>query len=204
MMTKIKSPIVADARFISFVCLAIFAPVETFAAPANVPTSAIVIPPLSLSEPAELRFGSVSSSFVSGTAVVDLPTTLPAVAPTTSAPINNSTRSFTGGTSLIGGNTCSVSVLCGAASVQIAGLANGTYSSVTVPSTFSVISGADSMTVGTMRVRYGILGTTGVTLGPGSLSASGTGLLVITGTLFVNATQASGNYTGTINVTVDY
>jgi spore coat protein U-like protein len=93
---------------------------------------------------------------------------------------------------------------CGAASVQLSGVANSSYSSITVPTTFTISSGADNMTVGTLRVRYGIAGTAGVTTGPGTLSGTGTGLLVLTATLFVNATQASGTYTGTVSVTVDY
>lgn len=188
----------------SGVGMALLASGPAMADSANIPASATVIPPFAVSEVAELRFGTLASSLTSGSIVVDLPALLPATAPTTAAPIINSTRSNTGGTALIGGTTCSAIVQCGAASVQLSGNANSAFSTITMPATFTVSSGADNMTVGTLRVRYGILGTAGVTTGAGTLSATGTGLLVLTGTLFVNATQASGGYTGTLNVTIDY
>jgi hypothetical protein len=174
------------------------------AATTNIPISVTVVPPVTLSQPADLRFGSISSGATAGTVVLPVPGTLPATAPTTAAPIQSGTRSVTGGVVMVGGGTCSATVLCGVGSVQIAGGNSATFSTITLPATVSLTSGANTMSVGTLTSRYGALGVAGVTTGAGTLSATGTGLIVIGGTLTVAANQAAGAYTGTMAVTIDY
>ena len=183
---------------------AIFAPSVALAATTNVPASATIVTPITLTQPADLRFGNLSASAALGTAVVAPPATLPAAAPTTAAPDVAGTRSATGGVLLVGGGACSASVNCGPGSVQIAGGNSATFSTITLPATVTLTSGANTMTVGTLTSRYGALGTAGVTTGAGTLSATGTGLLMVGGTLSVAANQAVGAYTGTMAVTIDY
>jgi hypothetical protein len=177
---------------------------SAFAANINVPASATVVPPIALSEPSDIRFGSLAPAATAGTIVLPVPATLPATAPTTAAPVITGTRTATGGIIMVGGGTCSATVLCGVGGVQIAGVANGTYATVTLPATVTLTSGANTMTAGTFTRRYGVVGTAGVITGAGTLSATGTSLLLIGGTLNVAIAQAAGTYTGTMAVTVDY
>jgi hypothetical protein len=167
-------------------------------------SSATVVPPIALSEPSDIRFGSLAPAATAGTIVLPVPATLPATAPTTAAPVITGTRTATGGIIMVGGGTCSATVLCGVGGVQIAGVANGTYATVTLPATVTLTSGANTMTAGTFTRRYGVVGTAGVITGAGTLSATGTSLLLIGGTLNVAIAQAAGTYTGTMAVTVDY
>lgn len=174
------------------------------AATTNVPVSVTIVPPVTLTQPADLRFATIAAGGTAGTVVVPVPATLPGTAPTTAAPIQTGTRTFTGGVVLVGGGTCSATVNCGVGSVQIAGGNSATFSTITLPATVTLTSGANTMTVGTLTSRYGALGGAGVTTGAGTLSATGTGLIVIGGTLTVAANQAAGAYTGTMAITIDY
>jgi hypothetical protein len=174
------------------------------AATTNVPVSATVLPPITVSEPADLRFGSLAAAVTAGTLVMPIPATLPAAAPTTAAPSLVGTRTATGGVLMVGGAACSATVLCGPGSVQIQGPNSGSFATVTIPVTTTLTSGANTMTVGTMTRRYGPTGVAGVTTGAGAFSATGTALLMIGGTLTVGASQASGTYTGTMAITIDY
>ena len=184
--------------------VAIMLPSAALAATTNVPASATIVTPVTLTQPADLRFGNVSASAALGTAVVAPPATLPAAAPTTAAPDVSGTRSATGGVLMVGGAACSATVNCGPGSVQISGGNSATFNTITLPATVTLTSGANTMTVGTLTSRYGALGTAGVTTGAGTLSATGTGLLMVGGTLSVAANQVVGAYTGTMAVTIDY
>jgi Mat/Ecp fimbriae major subunit len=170
----------------------------------NIPVSATILPPISLSEPAEMRFGTIAPSATAGNVTLSLPTTLAATPPTTASPTITGTRTRTGGVILVGGGACSASVACGAGSVQVSGPISGTFSTVTLPATVTLTSGANTITVDNLNKRYGPAGTAGVTTGPAAFSATGTASVLMTGRLVVGASQAAGNYTGTMVVTVDY
>jgi hypothetical protein len=76
-------------------------------------------------------------------------------------------------------------------SFAVTGTPNTNYS-IVIPATVTLTSGANSMTA---------------TLNPltqSATNASGQGFINTTGTLAVAANQASGTYTGTYNVTVNY
>ena len=170
----------------------------------NVPVSATILPPITLSEPAEMRFGTIASGPTAGNLTLSLPATLPSTAPTTLSPMITGNRTRTGGVVMIGGGVCSATVNCGAGSILVTGPVSGTFSTVTLPASVTLSSGADTLTVDTLRKRYGALGTAGVTTGSGAFSATGDGIVILTGRLVVGASQAAGSYTGTMVVTVDY
>lgn len=170
----------------------------------NVPVSATILPPITLSEPAEMRFGTIASGPTAGNLTLSLPATLPSTAPTTMSPMITGNRTRTGGVVMIGGGVCSATVNCGAGSILVTGPVSGTFSTVTLPASVTLSSGADTLTVDTLRKRYGALGTAGVTTGSGAFSATGDGIVILTGRLVVGASQAAGSYTGTMVVTVDY
>jgi Mat/Ecp fimbriae major subunit len=174
------------------------------AATTNIPASATVVPPITVSQPSDLRFGTIAPVATAGTIVLPVPATIPATAPTTAAPIITGTRTATGGVIMVGGGTCSATVLCGVGGLQIQGPNSGSFATVTLPATVTLTSGANTMTVGTLTRRYGPTGVAGVTTGAGAFSATGAAVLLIGGTLAVGANQAAGAYTGTMAVTVDY
>jgi Mat/Ecp fimbriae major subunit len=174
------------------------------AATTNIPASATVLPPIALAQPSDMRFGSLAPAATAGTIVLAMPATLNATQPTTAAPTITGTRTATGGVIMVGGGTCSATVLCGVGGVQVTGPNSGTFSTVTLPATITLTSGANTMTVGTLTRRYGAPGTAGVLTGAGAFSATGTATVMFGGTLAVGANQAAGAYTGTMAVTVDY
>jgi hypothetical protein len=98
-------------------------------------------------------------------------------------------RSSTGGTTL--GNGTGVA----AAAFTVAGQASSTYAITLPASTVSITSGANSMTVDNF---------TSNPAGTGTLSTGGSQALAVGGTLNVGASQATGSYTGTFTVTVNY
>jgi hypothetical protein len=197
------------AHWVARVCcvaglISVWSPFNAVAATSNIPVSAVILPPISLSEPAEMRFGTIAPSATAGTVTLSLPATLSATPPTTASPTITGTRTRTGGVTLIGGGTCSGSVLCGAGSVQVSGPISGTFSTVTLPATVTLTSGADNLTVDNLGKRYGVPGTAGVTTGAAPFSATGTAFVLFTGRLSVAPSQPAGNYSGTMVVTVDY
>jgi Mat/Ecp fimbriae major subunit len=174
------------------------------AATSNIPVSAVVLPPITVSQPSDMRFGSIAPAATAGTIVLALPATLAATPPTTAAPTIVGTRTATGGVIMVGGGTCSATVLCGAGGLQVAGPVSGSFTTVTLPATVTLTSGANTMTVGTLTKRYGADGTAGVITGAGAFTAGGIATVLFAGTLNVAIAQASGTYTGTMAVTVDY
>ena len=134
--------------------------------------TARIITPISITKSTDLNFGDVVPTASSGTVVVT-----PAGA-----------RSATGGATL--GSSSSVS----AASFTVAGQANAAYT-VTLPSSATITSGANSMTVNTF---------TSTPSGTGNLGAGASQTLSVGATLQVGANQAIGTYTGTFSVSVAY
>jgi Mat/Ecp fimbriae major subunit len=194
----------ANIRNIVLAAAAFGAAGSAQAATSNIPVSAVVLPPITVSQPSDMRFGSLAPAATAGTIVLALPATLSATPPTTAAPTITGTRTATGGVIMVGGGTCSATVLCGAGGLQVAGPVSGSFSTVTLPATVTLTSGANTMTVGTLTKRYGADGTAGVTTGAGAFTAGGIATVLMAGTLTVAIAQASGTYTGTMAVTVDY
>jgi Domain of unknown function (DUF4402) len=153
------------------------------AATANINASATIIPPITLTQPVDVRFGNIAAGAVAGTVVMAVPATIPATGPTTAVPINNSTRVGTSAVP-VGGN-CSVTIICGVGSLQITGLASATFATVTVPATVNLA---------------------GVITGAGTLDATGNAFLLVGGSLAVgtSALQTAGAYTVAVPITVDY
>lgn len=170
----------------------------------NVTTLSTVVPPLTVSEPAEMRFGTIIPSGAAGSVTLVLPAALSATPPTTAAPTIVGTRSSTAAITMVGGASCSATVLCGAGSLQVSGPASGAFGTVTLPATITLTSGADTIVVDNLTKRYGPAATAGVTSGLGAISATGTATVLFAGRLVVGATQAAGTYTGSMVVTVDY
>jgi Mat/Ecp fimbriae major subunit len=171
---------------------------------ANVGTTTTVVPPLTLSQPAEMRFGTIIPSGAAGSVTLVLPAALSATPPTTATPTIIGSRTSTAAITLVGGTTCTATVLCGAGSVLVAGPVSGTFGTVTLPATVTLTSGANTMVADTLTKRYGAEATAGVITGLGAFSATGTATIVFAGRIVVGATQAAGTYTGTMIVTVDY
>lgn len=176
---------------------------SAYAATANIPASATIVVPITLTEPAPIRLGNILPGAAAGTIVLTLAATIPATGPTTAAPISTTPRVATGATAI--GGDCSATVLCGLGSVLITGAPNATFATVTVPATVSLTGTGPAMVLTTTR-RYGALGVAGATTGAGTLSATGTAYLIIGGSLAVGtaALQTAGAYTGTAAITIDY
>ena len=97
-------------------------------------------------------------------------------------------RSVTGGTTL--GNAGSTA----AAAFTVEGEASATYA-ITLPASTSITSGGNNMTVNTFTSNPSSTGT---------LSGAGSQTLLVGATLNVSASQATGTYTGSFDVTVAY
>ncbi len=187
----------------AFVAVAAFGASSAHAATANINGTATIIPPITLTQPADVRFGNIAAGALAGSIVMAVPATIPAVGPTTAAPILTSTRTQTNAVA-VGGN-CAGTVVCGVGSLQIDGLSGGTFATVTVPATVNLTGPGPLMILTTTR-RYGGVGVAGVTTGAGTFPVSGTAFLLVGGSLAIgtSALQTAGAYTGVIAITVDY
>ena len=187
----------------ALVAVAAFGASSAHAATQNINATATIIPPIVLTQPADIRFGNIAAGAIAGTIVMAVPALIPAVGPTTAAPVLTSTRVATNAVA-VGGN-CLGAVVCGVGSLQIDGLANATFATVTVPATVTLTGPGPGMILTTPR-RYGALGLAGVVVGAGTLSATGTAYLLVGGSLAIgtSALQTAGAYTGVVAITVDY
>ncbi len=98
-----------------------------------------------------------------------------------------------------GARTCSADVDClggtpAAASFDVTGKGNANYS-ITLPSSTTLTSGANTMTVDTLNHDAGA---------SPKLPVGGSETFNVGATLHVGATQAAGTYSGTFAVTVNY
>lgn len=134
--------------------------------------SATIVTAISLSKTSDLDFGHVVASGSAGTVVMSAA----------------GSRSATGGASL--GNAGSAA----AAAFTVSGQASATYA-ITLPSSATITSGGNNMTVNTFTSSPSSTGT---------LSAGGSQTLSVGATLQVGSSQATGSYTGSFNVTVAY
>lgn len=128
--------------------------------------SATILTPITVTLNSSMDFGNVAGSATSGTVVL----------------ATNSSRTFTGGVTLLAGGTPS------AASFQVSGVAaqNFTFS---LPATITLTSGVNTMTVNTF-----------VNNAPAAITGGSVAVLV-GATLNVNANQAAGAYTNTTDLT---
>ena len=145
------------------------------AAEATANATAEVMTPIAISKTADLRFGKFSA-LTGGTVVI----------------ATAGTRSATGAVVLSSTNAG------GAASFNVTGDNDATYA-ITLPSS------AVTITHGTDTTKTMSVGTfTSNPSGTGTLSAAGAQTVNVGGTLTVASAQASGSYTGTFTVGVEY
>ena len=138
---------------------------------ATATASAELVTPITVSKTADLDFGRLSSGAAGGTSVVSAA----------------GARSVTGDVVEEGGTVS-------AASFDVTG-STGLGYDITLPTSISITSGGDSMTVNAFTSdKAGNAGTL----------TGGTDSFSVGGTLTVAASQATGTYTGTFDVTVAY
>jgi hypothetical protein len=147
-------------------------------ATANATASADVITPIAVTKAADLAFGKFAAG-AGGSVTVN----------------TGGVRSQSG---VVGvGGTAST------ASFSITGEANATYAISFTGSSTELTSGANKMPLALFSDLTGAGATSGNVL-TGQLSAGGTQVLYVGGTLTVAANQAGGSYSGTINTDVQY
>jgi len=162
-----KANIIALAAVVAF---AVLAGKAEAADTESANASATLVSPITLTKQADLDFGRLSSGAAGGTAVVS----------------SAGARSVTGDVVEEGGTPTS-------ADFDITGESGLTYD-ITLPTSISITSGGDSMTVNTFTDDKGGSGT--LTGGSDSFSVGAT--------LNVAASQNTGTYTGTFDVTCAY
>lgn len=145
--------------------------VNSHAASAGANATATVITPIAISNTADLAFGNFAAS-TGGTVVIDAA----------------GSRTKTGAVVLSAANAGA------AASFDVTGQADATYA-ISLPSSATITSGANNMTVDTFTSSPSATGT---------LSAGGAQTVSVGATLTVASAQATGDYTGTFSVSVEY
>ena len=147
-------------------------------ATATASASATIITPITIVKDVDMNFGNVAvSATLGGTVVL--------------APAGTRTTGGAGGVTL----PATVGTVA-AASFTVSGQANYTYA-ITLPTTKTITSGANTMTVDNFTSNPSATGT---------LSGAGSQTLTVGATLNVSAAQASGVYTNAsgVPVTVNY
>ena len=162
-----KLNLIAFAAILAF---AIAGPAQA-ADTATATARATLVDPITLTKNVDLDFGRLSSGAAGGTAVVSAA----------------GARSVTGDVVEEGGTIT-------AAEFDITG-EDGLVYDITLPTSISITSGGDSMTVNTF---------TSDKAGNSSTLTGGTDTFNVGGTLNVGASQATGTYTGTFDVTCAY
>lgn len=140
----------------------------------NVTSTARIVVPLTATSGTNLRFGNIASSATAGTVTV------------TAA----SARSATGGSSLVAGAAFGAGVVTISAGEPNRGV------NITYPASATLTSGANTMTVNNFAASGSPATVT--------LNAAGTGTFNVGGRVNVGALQATGNYTGTVTITLAY
>ncbi len=137
--------------------------------------------PLVLTKTAELHFGTLMTTTAAGTCALS----------------TAGARTPSGGVSLSAQTTVS------AAAYSVSGEASAGFA-ITLPADGVVTvsdGGGHSMNVNSFVAREAAAGADGTT---GTLSGAGAQTFTVGATLVVGASQATGSYTGTFNVSVDY
>lgn len=142
------------------------------AASATANVSASIVPAISITKNTDMSFADVIASGSAGTVVLS----------------TAGARSATGGAVLGNGSGAA------AAAFTVSGDPSSTYS-ITLPSSTTITSGGNNMTVNTFTSNPS---------GTGTLSGGGTQALAVGATLQVGANQVEATYTGTFDVTVAY
>ena len=167
----------AQIRIIALALLLTGISISTFAqVSATANASATIVTPIAISKTVDMNFGNVAVSATAGTVVLT-----PA-----------GSRSLTGGVTLP-----TIAGTVAAASFNVTGANNYTYT-ITLPSTaLPITSGANTMSVNSFTSNPATTGT---------LSATGSQTLNVGATLNVSASQAAGSYTSVtpFTVTVNY
>jgi hypothetical protein len=146
----------------------------------NTAAAASIVTPISIIETASLHFGTMA--ILAGT-------------PGTCVLSTQGVRTQTGGVNLsVQAPTASN------AAYNVSGAVSTTYG-ITLPSTITVTSGPENMTISSLLARPLSAGANALT---GTLSGTGTDSFTVGGTIAVSAGQATGTYTGTFDVTVAY
>jgi hypothetical protein len=143
---------------------------------ATATSSATIITPISMSSDVPLAFGNVAVNANAGTVVM--------------TPASPTVRTSTGGVTLpqtTGTYT--------AAHFIVGGQGNSAFT-IGLPTDITITSSSNTMHVTTFL--------SSLTSNSGTLNSSGVSSFYVGATLNVNATQASGLYSGTFNVTVNY
>lgn len=182
--------------------LACISPVT--AATVNISASATIVSPVEMAQRSDMRFSGFVSGSTPGTITLTVPTALPQSSPTVETPVTGGQRLGDGGVEQVRGANCSTQLNCGVGVVQISGARSSSFSGVSTPTTATLTSGDNTMTLERIELRYGASGTTGAVSGPGTLSADGDGTVIVGGVLNVAAGQAIGTYSGSLMVSVDY
>lgn len=143
----------------------------TLAADATGSATSTVVAPITIAAGDDLAFGSIAPTASAGTVVLS----------TAGARSNTNVDLLTGGTVT-------------AATFTVGGGANAAYS-ITLPTSATLTSGANNMTVNSFVHSEG---------GSPTIDGSGSGPIQVGATLQVGANQAAGSYTGTYQVTVSY
>lgn len=144
---------------------------QSSSATATANATANVVAAIAISKTTDMDFGKVVTGATLGTVVLS----------------TAGARSATGGTKL--GNAGATA----AAAFSVSGESGATYA-ITLPTSSTLTSGANNMTVNTFTSNPSATGTL----------TGGTQALAVGATLNVGASQASGAYTGTFDVTVAY
>lgn len=152
------------------------------AATAQTATTATVVQPITITKTLDLNFGK----FMSGAA---------AAAGTVVVGTNNA-QSATGGVT----TSAALGASARAATFTVTGEPLSTYA-LTYPAQTNLAGPGTDMTIGsfTQAVDVGTL-----IAGVGTFTAAGSQVLSVGATLTVGANQTSGNYTGTLDVAVNY
>ncbi len=159
---------------------------QTSATATGTSAGAVLIKPMTISKTADLHFGSIN--------------VLTGVAGTVTLPSNSTTRSFSGGVV-----ASTISPTATNAAFSITGTQNEGYA-LTIPASITVtetIGSTATMIIDALSVRFA--NESGDTSSYTSqLSGTGTSGFTLGGTLNVGASQVTGIYAGSFDVTVDY
>lgn len=167
------------AALASVVALSAFGAASAFAADATATATANVFAPIAISSEADLVFGSFAPG-AGGTVTVS----------------TSGDRTETGIIPSTIGDTP------GAARFDVIGDFNANYS-IDWPATTELTNGAETMALTLISDLTAGNATTGEVTA-GTLSGTGTQSIYLGGVLAVGATQAAGDYTGTVMATVEY
>lgn len=161
-----------NLSFLSAVALLLLSAAAAQAATTSSNANAQILTALTLTNTVPLEFGQIAASASAGTVSVS----------------TASVRTSTGGVTLAGLTPAT------AASFDVLGDAASTYA-ITLPTSTTIDSGANSMTVDTYVSSPN---------GTGTLDGGGADTILVGARLSVGANQAAGSYTGTFDVTVQY